>query len=246
MLELKGEIPHRVHVSWKNKDVLDSDYPIVLNGIANIARLNPDWSLEISDDADVEQYLESHLSRQDFHNLDGKHIVEKIDLWRLLKIYHEGGVYIDIDRTCNIPMAEVIHTGTRCVLPTHQDINFSHDLMLSVPLNPIFQTAIELNLQRRKAGYGIFQLGPDTYYDAICLHLLGKEIECPPSKQNLARLQKIIHRAPDLETYREGSSGETLVARLSGEPWQAGNGQGIGKFYASENVDHWAGRYVIT
>ena len=26
------------------------------------------------------------------------HPVEKVDLWRLLKMCHEGGVYMDIDR----------------------------------------------------------------------------------------------------------------------------------------------------
>ncbi len=242
-LELKGEIPRLVHVSWKNKNALNSDYPIILNGIANIVRLNPDWHLEISDDADVEHYLETHLSSQDYRALDGKHIVEKIDLWRLLKIYHEGGVYTDIDRTCNIPMAEIITAGIRCILPMHLDINFSHDLMISVPFNPIFQTAIELNLARRKQGCGIFKLGPDTYFDAVCIHLLGEPIECPPAEHHLTRLQEIIRLAPDLESFREGESRETLLDRIPGEEWRAGNGGSIKDFYDSEDVEHWAGRY---
>ncbi|MCP4007821.1 MAG: hypothetical protein GY725_26865 [bacterium] len=243
MLNLKGEIPQRVHVTWKRKDVLNSISPVVLNGIGNIARLNPDWSLEISDDAEMEQYLEDHIFRQDFRNLAEKHIVEKVDLWRLLKIYHEGGVYTDIDRFCNVPMAKIIRPGIRCILPIHHDINFSHDFMISVPSNPIFMKAIELNLERRKLGYTIFQLGPDTYYDAVCLCLLGETIECPPSEQNLARLRELIQQAPDLETYREGSPDSLSFRSSGGVPWQPGNGQDVGEFFASENVKHWAGRW---
>ncbi|MCP5027773.1 MAG: hypothetical protein GY929_15975 [Actinomycetia bacterium] len=244
MLELEGEIPQLVHVSWKNEGVLGSNYPIVLNGIATIVRLNPDWQLQIHDDADVEQYLETHLSTEDYRHLNGKHIVEKVDLWRLLKIYNEGGMYTDVDRHCNISMREVMSEGIRCILPMQMDINFCHDVMISVPYNPIFKTAIELNLVRRKQGYGIFELGPDTYFDAVCIHLLGEQIGCPPSTHHLTRLREIIRRAPDLDTFREGGSKGTLLHRVHGEAWRAGNGGSTGEFYDSEGVEHWAGRHA--
>ena len=40
------------------------------------------------------------------------HPVEKTDLWRLLKMCHEGGLYMDIDRLSNQPISEYINSNT--------------------------------------------------------------------------------------------------------------------------------------
>ena len=78
-------IPKVVHMSWKNKDIFDSNYPLILNGIANIEKLNPEYKLELSDDADVDQHLKSKLSKWEYFKIRNKKIVKKVDLWRLLK-----------------------------------------------------------------------------------------------------------------------------------------------------------------
>lgn len=244
MLNLQGEIPRKAHVSWKNKDVLNSEFPIILNGIRNVVRLNPEWVLEISDDADVDRYLRERLAEEDFGFIAERHIVEKVDLWRLLKLYHEGGLYMDIDRACNVPMTRVIRDGVRCVLATHSDINFSQDVMLSVPLNDIFKTAIELNLSRRRAGErNIYQLGPVTYYDAVCLCLLGTTADYDHPRGTLIKLREIIDSDRQLGTYRETSELNGLLCRPDGVRLENGNGMGVAEFYASENVQHWANRY---
>jgi mannosyltransferase OCH1-like enzyme len=71
-------------------------------------------------------------------------IVPQTDLWRLFKLYTEGGLYIDIDRLCNISLNDVLDDTTKCVLPTCEDTDFSHDFMLSAPNNPIFANTIDL------------------------------------------------------------------------------------------------------
>jgi hypothetical protein len=244
MLNLQGEIPRKAHVSWKNRVVLNSEFPIVLNGIRNVVRLNPEWTLEISDDADVDRYLRERLTEEDFELIAARHIVEKVDLWRLLKLYHEGGLYMDIDRACNVPMTRVIRDGVRCVLATHLDINFSQDVMVSVPFNDIFKTAIGLNLSRRRAGEeNIFELGPVTYYDAVCICLLGAPTDSDHPPETLARLRAVIDRDPQLDTYRETSSENGLLCRPDGVKPENGNGMGVAEFYASETVQHWANRY---
>ena len=60
-LSTYGSIPKRIHVSWKNKAILEDESPLILNGLANLKALNPDYILEISDDKDVETYLKTHL-----------------------------------------------------------------------------------------------------------------------------------------------------------------------------------------
>jgi len=89
-LSKHNSIPKIIHVSWKTKNILNNKSPVILNGLANLKKLNPDYKLEISDDSDVETYLKSKLKKWDYIKVKNKKIVEKIDLWRLFKIYNEG------------------------------------------------------------------------------------------------------------------------------------------------------------
>ena len=84
-------IPKKIHLTWKDKKIATSNSTVVLNGLRNLIDLNPDWTWSVSDDADVDEYLKSKLELEDWLLIKEAHIVEKTDLWRLLKIYHEGG-----------------------------------------------------------------------------------------------------------------------------------------------------------
>ena len=63
-------------------------------------------------------YMRDKLSPLDFELIDGaQKIVEKSDLWRLLVMCHEGGMYMDIDRLINRGMGSLIGPNTRMLLP---------------------------------------------------------------------------------------------------------------------------------
>ena len=49
-LSKHDDIPKIIHVSWKTKYILLNESPIILNGLANLKKINPDYELEISDD----------------------------------------------------------------------------------------------------------------------------------------------------------------------------------------------------
>jgi len=46
----------------------------------------------------VDNYLRENISDEDYGLIRDSGIVEKLDLWRLVKLYNEGGLYIDLDR----------------------------------------------------------------------------------------------------------------------------------------------------
>jgi hypothetical protein len=178
-------IPHTIHLTWREKGVLRkyNDSAFIRNGVQNLIDLNPSWSWSISDDDDVERDLRQYLSVDDYKSVANRPIIEKTDLWRLLKIYHEGGYYQDFDMKYNLPMTEILDPDTRCVLPTYGNVNFRQDQMLCTAGSPFHKRAIELNLERRRklvakgrtttAGDILF-LGPQTYTDAI-KQVLGLE-----------------------------------------------------------------------
>jgi mannosyltransferase OCH1-like enzyme len=128
-----SSIPKIAHVAWKTKDVVDSKSPLILNGLRNLIDLNPDWTVTVYDDSNVDEYLRNTLNKRDYNLIKDIHIVEKTDLWRLFKLYNEGGLYMDIDRFYNIPLSKIITDNIKCVLPTCSDWDFSQDFDVSAP-----------------------------------------------------------------------------------------------------------------
>lgn len=206
-----GNIPKIVHVSWKNKNVLDSSYCMIQKGIGNILKLNPDYKVIIYDDDNINEYLKIKLTEEDYFHIKDRYIVEKVDLWRLLIMYNEGGIYTDIDRYYNIPFSKFIHHNTSMVLPMYMDCDFSQDIMISAPLNPIFKCAIDLNLKRRKDGCkDIYYLGPKTYMHAIVNIFCGVSIvtnSLPRDCNN--KIMEDIASNESFETFKENPHGLT-------------------------------------
>ena len=230
-----GPIEKKIHISWKTKDILELDFTIIKHGIKKLKELNPEYTFEISDNNDVEKFIKKHISDNDYHLIKDRNIVEKVDLWRLLKIYHEGGFYMDIDRLCNIPLKDIIHSEHKCILPMHYDIDFAQDIMISSSKNIIFKEAVDLNLKRRRDGCtDILSLGPITYFHAITKILLGNQIPRYPSKDNLIKLRSIISNCKYLSTFREVPPYNTLIYRGPHISFDKK------KFYKYCDVNHWS------
>lgn len=150
LLEGLKKIPKIINFTWKDKDIRNNKHPVIQNGLKRMVELNPDWDVVISDDDDIEKYLKENLSLKNYTDIKDRHVVEKTDLWRLVKLYNEGGVYHDLDRYCNVPMNTIITKNVKFVLPTHEDYGFTHCFMATSPENPIFLKAIDDNIKKRK------------------------------------------------------------------------------------------------
>mgnify|MGYP002478013486 FL=1 len=211
-------IPKIVHLTWKTKDIFSSTSPLILNGIVKLKEMNPDWKITVYTDEEIDNYLKYYLEPIDYNLIKDVHIVGKSDLWRLLKIYNEGGLYMDIDRMYNVSLSDIITSDTiKWVLPTYLDIDFSHDIMLSAPGNPAFLRAAQLHLERRKAGEtNIYYLGPQTYMHAVTFSLMEKVINTNPGKKVFEELRAKIIQSNFIKTYRETSPLDTMVYRDDG------------------------------
>ena len=233
-------VPKIVHLSWKDKDLLDSESPLVQEGMKKLVELNPDWDVQISTDDEVDAYLQDQLEPQLYALIADKHIVQKTDLWRLIKLYIEGGVYVDIDRFVDTPLDELVDEGTKWVVPTCRDYDFSHDFMMTAPQNPVYGTAAQLYLQRLQEGHtSVYFLGPQTYMHAITLVLTGEMINTDPGTQIFEKLREKMNDAGFIKTYREDPPYDTIVYRNGALQlnWE----QEKRKFYAESGLKHWSG-----
>ena len=246
-LDLSGHdpIPKIIHVSWKSKDVLQQQSPMILNGWANLKSLNPDYKFEISDDTDVELYLKKHLKKWDYFKIKNKKIVEKVDLWRLFKMYHEGGIYVDIDRYCNIPFDQIIKEETRCILPTHEDIDFSQDLMISTRHNPLYKVAIKDNLKNRFLvnPRGVFHLGPPLYMKTVTKVVFGEKKKRRPGSAIMNAYRQALKEDPHFQTYKEELPNNSLLFKYDKKSFKKGDGMTKEEFYKSQKIVPWSKGY---
>lgn len=235
-------IPKIVHASWKSKEIINNDSLFFKNCLGNIKVLAPDWDIHLSDDTDVDTYLKDNLDKADYNLLSSKHIIEKIDVWRLIKLYIEGGLYIDIDRLCNTSINSIITADIKCILPTCLDYDFSHDFMCSEKENPIYKISLELNLQRRYEGHeNIHYLGPQTYFHGITKAMLGKSIDINPGKEVMDDLRDMITQSGFIKTYREYPPYDTVLFKSEVPPFD--HEVEKRKFYAETNTTHWSGHW---
>lgn len=234
-------IPKVVHVSWKDRGLLESESVFVKNCIGKVAELSPNWKVEVSDDCDIDDYLKRHLDAIDYKLLEPKHVVEKCDVWRLIKLYTEGGIYVDIDRLCNTSLDVVVGSSAKMVLP-YNDHDFSQDFMCSAPGNPVFMETLLLNLSRRRGGHSnVYFLGPQTYFHAVTKCLTGNIVEVNPGKETIDLLVELVRSYGFISTYKETSVYDTVLYRPSGDQVKFDHEDEKRKFYALSKLKHWTG-----
>jgi hypothetical protein len=245
-----GQIPKTVHLSWKTKDLLQSQSPIVLNGVRRLADLNPDWEIQISTDEEVDQYLKEKLEPQDYRLIADIGVVPQTDIWRLIKMYFEGGLYVDVDRFWNIRLDEILEEDTKQIIPTNRDHDFSHDFMLSAPGSPVFAAAIDLYFKRRKAGHNaVFFLGPQTYMHAITYAVFGEMIDCNPGQKMFEKMRMYLDSYEYMRTFREDGPYETVCYHHDPDEFKSDDTGTQDwetlkrKFYANNGIKHWTGEW---
>ena len=244
-LQTLGPLPHVLHATWKTRiDVFHNENELIRHGLRGFAEANPGWRIEVSSDEDVDSYLQQKLPPPDYNLTRHVHPVEKSDLWRLVKLYHEGGIYTDIDRLHNQRVEDVTTEQTKLLLPAFhptwapQKFDFTQDFMGSSPFNPVIFHVLDLALKRRRhceasrgrstisaatgepvsqrGGCSVFGLGPLTYFEACTKFLVGRPLARNPNAANLGILLKQLHSlAPLVATYNETLPFHTMMFRPS-------------------------------
>lgn len=239
-LNLKG-IPKKIHVSWKNKNVISSGYLMIEKGIKRLCEINPSWDLEVYDDEDVNRLIRDSIGAQGWELIKNKKMTEKTDLWRLLKTYKEGGLYVDIDKYFDVDISEILKPSTLCVIPTFQDIDFSQDVILTAANNPIIGEAIVNNLEFRKQGKSLFFNAVYSYMYAVSKKLTGKRVKRDGQNQEyFNEVRSKIQRSSIIETYRDFGPGNHILFRdknkdFSEEQFVLDKAE----LYNSDKVVHW-------
>lgn len=112
-------IPRTIYQTFINTISLPDDFK---NNIEHIKALNPGWHHVVYDDIMVDNFVRSEgwpeLIEQ-YNRL--QHWISKIDVFKYLLIYKNGGVYLDIKSTLNKPLDSVLLDSDQYILSQWQD-----------------------------------------------------------------------------------------------------------------------------
>ncbi|GAA5017051.1 hypothetical protein GCM10023206_29400 [Acinetobacter puyangensis] len=96
-----------IHQTYKSNQL-----PEELQSIVNHLKFkNPDWQYKFYDDHNIIKYIKYHYGQiiLDYYlRINPKYGASRADFFRYLLIYNEGGVYLDIKSSCNIPFDQII------------------------------------------------------------------------------------------------------------------------------------------
>ena len=237
-------IPREAHFTWPHANIADQEHDMIRLGLKSFQTLHPGWSITVHTDHDLDQYLMSHLSPGDWALLEHRHPVEKSDVWRLLLLYNQGGLYMDLDRWCNRSLDDLIDDSTRLVLPTCGDLDFSHDFMCTAAGNPIMLRALELNLARRRQGHtNVYFLGPQTYMNAASQVILGEMLQPNPGRAAFDRMRDELEALGYVRVFREHPPTLTLLFQPQEGQQYPDHEATKRDWYRINNIRHWTGQW---
>lgn len=131
-------VPRKI---WQTNFTDRCSFPIWINHARNL-RLSKDFVHHYVSTEEREKYILEHASQrvvEAYKKLnDG---AAQADLWRLVTLYEEGGIYMDIDATLLRPLAEIIKDKDYVFLWDRK--RFSNFFIATKPKNPIFKEFID-------------------------------------------------------------------------------------------------------
>ena len=114
---MSHQIPKLIHQTYMDYAQLPES---LQNNIEHLQRLNPTWKYRFYSDEDVDTYIATKApgAWNIVKRIAPGYTVAKIDVFRYLLLYYEGGVYLDIKSSATRPFDEILADTDRFIVST--------------------------------------------------------------------------------------------------------------------------------
>jgi mannosyltransferase OCH1-like enzyme len=113
-----NKIPKIIIQTWKDNNIPDK----YINDIESIKKYNPEYKYLFFTDKDIETFLKVNYPNNYYIiYLKLPLVIQKIDFFRYVAIYHYGGIYLDLDITCFHSFDEILKYDV--VFPVDHNFN---------------------------------------------------------------------------------------------------------------------------
>ena len=175
-----------------NKTIWQTNYsnnvtlPVYCNYLFNRA-LSQSYDYRYVSTEERLEYIKSHADERTFNAYskltDG---AAQADFWRIFVLYHEGGVYMDIDGHLVWCLSDIIQENDTEVVITRRD-KYTNFFLAAEKGNPFLQDILNIiidNIEQRRIDGGVFALtGPITLNQALA----GKQVNARRDKLTCAQ-----------------------------------------------------------
>lgn len=132
-------IPKIIHQYWEGP--LPED---LAAGLERMRAHNPDSEYRLYDHPTARAYLRRHGSPEVLRAFElARHAAERADIFRLLLLDREGGIYVDADDLCRGDLRDLLADGSRCVLFQEHHGAFANNFIATTPENSVLKWALQ-------------------------------------------------------------------------------------------------------
>ena len=131
-------------IIWQTHEVGMEDLPLVLQQhIGTWKKLNPEYKHVYMNAREREEFVQKNFSSNIFKIYSSLPLnVMKADMWRLLVTYLHGGIYVDSDSSCNMPIDSWLPSDKSFVVGAEGPTSFVTSTFACSPKHPIMAHVI--------------------------------------------------------------------------------------------------------
>tara|TARA_Y100000004_G_C8935600_1_gene421891 strand:+ start:62 stop:1444 length:1383 start_codon:yes stop_codon:yes gene_type:complete len=174
-------IPKNIFQSWITKEL----HPEIQKKVDRMLELNPTYKHEIYTDSEISEFVNTNYFgkiSECFNRLTVP--VAKVDFWRYLVLYKEGGVYVDLDSSINVSLDDFIEEKDDAIITAETNYNtYVQWALIFNKEHPILKEVIDLivdNIENNSYPNDILNMtGPQVYSRGIInthKKLFGEEL----------------------------------------------------------------------
>lgn len=168
---IKSKKPTKIpKIIWQTNYTNRVSLPVYCNYLAN-RLISPDFEYRYVSTEGRLEYIRNNTSQEIFEAYekltDG---AAQADLWRMITLSKEGGVYMDIDAHAVWPISKMIQEDDDEVFLMNKE-HYTNYFIASCKNNPHLEKTVSIivsNIQAKKLGRGVYDLtGPAVFNIAI-------------------------------------------------------------------------------
>jgi mannosyltransferase OCH1-like enzyme len=194
-------IPKKIYQAWHDKN----PKPIFKKYIENVLQMNPDYDYELFGEEDMYNFVSENYAGEIFECYKKLNIITaKVDFWRCLVLYKNGGIYIDIDSTFLTRLDELI-SGESAIITREPNTPYEYVqwALFFCKNHPILEKTIQnivFNIKNRLYTNNVGRMtGPYPY--TLAIDEINKLSGCTIDRtnNNLWSLDSNIKQYPDVQ-----------------------------------------------
>jgi len=118
------KIPKKLYQVWHDKNNL----PVFYNKYnTELRKQNPDYEIFLFDEKEIDLFVNTYYSGKIVELYNRIQIITaKVDFWRILYLYKNGGVYLDIDSMFTEPLSKLIKKDDMAIITRESNTPFMY------------------------------------------------------------------------------------------------------------------------